>query len=60
MTATTDAGGGASSTARRQPRIDYRPSREAMAIIDGKRERYYPLNSGSRVLDAICAKRPNE
>lgn len=34
-------------------RIDYMPNKEAAAIIDGKRGRYYPMNIVSRVIDAI-------
>jgi hypothetical protein len=38
------------------PRIDYYPSREAVAAIDCKRGRYYPLNTNSGVLDAIVTE----
>lgn len=34
-------------------RVDYMPSRQAAAIIDGKRGRYYPMNIVSGVIDAI-------
>ncbi len=34
-------------------RIDYMPSEQAAAIIDGKRGRYYPMNIVSGVIDAI-------
>lgn len=34
-------------------RIDYTPSAEALAAIDAKRGRHYPLNTNSGVIDAI-------
>ncbi len=40
----------------RNPRIDYYPNWEAVAAIDAKRGRYYPLNTNSGVLDAIVTE----
>ena len=37
-------------------RIDYTPSPEALAIIDAKRGRYYPLNHNSGVINAILSE----
>jgi len=37
-------------------RIDYMPSAEALAIIDAKRGRYYPLNTNSGVIDVIVSE----
>ena len=37
----------------RQARIDYYPSREALAIIQANLSNRYPLNSLTGVLDAI-------
>lgn len=37
-------------------RIDYTPSPQALAIIDAKRGRYYPLNHNSGVINAILSE----
>lgn len=37
-------------------RIDYMPSKQAEAIINGKRGRYYPMNIVSGVIDAIVTE----
>ena len=37
-------------------RIDYAPSKEALAIIEVKRGDYYPLNTNSGILDTILAE----
>lgn len=34
-------------------RIDYAPSKNALAIIKAKRGKYYPLNTNSGIIDAI-------
>lgn len=41
-------------------RIDYMPSKQAAAIIDGKRGRYYPMNIASGVIDAILIEWAND
>lgn len=41
-------------------RIDYMPSKQAAAIIDGKRGRYYPMNIVSGVIDAIVIEWAND
>ena len=41
-------------------RIDYMPSKEAAAIIDGKRGRYYPMNIVSGVIDAFLIEWAND
>ena len=40
----------------RTVRIDYTPSAQAMAIIDAKRGRWYPLNNNSGVINAILSE----
>ncbi len=40
----------------RYPRIDYYPSKEALATIAAKRGRWYPLNTNSGILDAIVSE----
>lgn len=37
-------------------RIDYTPSPQALAIIDAKRGRYYPLNHNSGVINVILSE----
>ena len=37
-------------------RIDYMPSKDAVAIIETKRGRYYPLNINSGILNAILTE----
>ena len=41
-------------------RIDYMPSKEAAAIIEAKRGRYYPMNINSGVIDAILTEWAND
>jgi hypothetical protein len=40
----------------RMVRIDYMPSAEALAVLDAKRGRHYPLNTNSGVIDAIVTE----
>lgn len=40
----------------RMVRIDYMPSADALAIIEAKRGRYYPLNTNSGIIDAILSE----
>jgi len=40
----------------KNPRIDYYPSQEALAVIDSRRARRHPLNTNSGVIDAIIAQ----
>lgn len=44
---------GQQSRRARNPRIDYYPSRDALAVIEAKRGRYLPWNNNSGILDAI-------
>ena len=40
----------------RNPRVDYYPSRDALAIIEAKRGRCLPWNNNSGILDAIVTQ----
>jgi hypothetical protein len=37
-------------------RIDYMPSKKALAIIEAKRELHYPMNTNSGILDAVVTE----
>lgn len=38
------------------PRIDYYPSREALALIESRRTRYSPTNNNSGIIDTIIVE----
>lgn len=40
----------------RRVRIDYMPNKDALAAIEAKRGRYYPLNTNSGIIDAILTE----
>lgn len=47
---------GQRSRRARNPRIDYYPSREALAVINAKRGPYLPWNNNSGILDRIVTE----